>query len=704
MWSNRQSSPRDGKLDHLVFWSRVCLIVLVASIVVLPIVLLRLLAVVPPARAPRPASPAPAVAPAGRPAAPSTPQDAVEPRPPAGFGRGGVAPSALGSSASDTPGESGVDALPIIERRRIQVDDRLVEVFPLASKAVEGPPAGPEKLDRSGAVRRRRVQQFGGTPRTESAVEVGLAWLAAHQSPDGLWDRLGFQNRCPADDRCPGPALRRTQHSLQAGLTGLSLLAFLGAGYTDREGPYQAVVRRAVEALLRLQQPDGGFCVAESMAGYNNSLATFALAEYYAMTREPRLREPLRRAVGQLARTQQELGGWDYLPRRNSGRNDTSITAWAVQALQTCAVAGIKVPHRVLVNAALHLARATEADGRVWYADTGTGVELNADTLQAVYRYGPAMTAAGLACEQLLGWRIESPVCRRQRALLLGQLPSSGLARGRDPSQLHNEYYWYYGTVAMFQAGGESLERWNARLRDTLLPLQDRGKIPGGGKRHSYGSWPPYGPHWGKWGRMGGRVYTTAICTLTLEIYYRHTPAYLEDHLLLTSADWRALLEDSKPRSRRLAIKCLREMRLEVGEPVLVELLNDANRSVALAAAEALTSIDSPLGRPLLEKAIAALPTSERVAVEQAFRRAVEIASLPPTAGQVRLFDAGHGLATLELPRAYVGMEVVVQRDGQEAARLRVIRRFSGRSVVLAELVGAWRGDPPRPGDRVVSR
>ena len=68
MWSNRQSSPRDGKLDHLVFWSRVCLIVLVASIVVLPIVLLRLLAVVPPARAQRPASPAPAVAPAGRPA------------------------------------------------------------------------------------------------------------------------------------------------------------------------------------------------------------------------------------------------------------------------------------------------------------------------------------------------------------------------------------------------------------------------------------------------------------------------------------------------------------------------------------------------------------------------------------------------------------------------------------------------------------
>ncbi len=33
-----------------------------------------------------------------------------------------------------------------------------------------------------------------------------------------------------ADDRCPGPALRRTQHSLQAGLTGLSL-GLLGMWY-----------------------------------------------------------------------------------------------------------------------------------------------------------------------------------------------------------------------------------------------------------------------------------------------------------------------------------------------------------------------------------------------------------------------------------------------------------------------------------------
>jgi hypothetical protein len=686
-----------------VLLSRAYLAVLAVAIVVLPILLLRL-----------PASERPPLTPAATPHAPASApaeREQTAATTPAGPQPGPVLPGREARSLplSAYPDRQAAlpppvaDAPPIVEHRRVQVDSRIARASALSGAGVSPPVRGPEKLERSAAVRRQRVQQFGGTAQTESAVELGLAWLAAHQSPDGLWDRLAYQNQCPANDRCPGPARRRTEYSLKAGLTGLSLLAFLGAAYTDRDGPYQQTVGRAVAALLTLQQPDGGFCVTEDMAGYNNSLATFALAEFYAMTRDPRLRDPLQRAVTRLVLTQQELGGWDYVPRRDSGRNDTSITAWAVQALQTCAAAGIAVPHHTLVNAALHFTRATEDDGRVWYADTGTGVELKPDALQVVYRYGPAMTAAGLTCEQLLGWRIESPNCRRQRALLLSQLPSSALARGRDPTQLHNEYYWYYGTVAMFQTGGESWERWNARLRDTLLPLQDRRSKPGGGKRHSYGSWAPYGPHWGKWGRMGGRVYTTAICTLTLEIYYRHTPAYLQDHLLLTAGDWQRRVEEARPRTRRLMVKCLRDMRLEVAEPVLVELLNDRNRSVALAAAEALTSLDSPLGLLRLAEARPKLPRSERISIEPILRRAQEIASLAPVTGKVRTFEATLRLATLELPRAYVGMQVVIRRDQQEVARLRVIRRYTGRQVVLAELVDELSGEPPRAGDPVTS-
>ncbi|MFQ5806188.1 MAG: prenyltransferase/squalene oxidase repeat-containing protein, partial [Phycisphaerae bacterium] len=526
----------------------------------------------------------------------------------------------------------------------------------------------------------------------------------AHQDRDGTWDRFEFGRHCPRDDRCPGTAVRAKGYSIRSGLTGLALLAFLGAGYTDREGPYQDAVGQAVHALLRAQMRHGGFGNDERMAGYNDTLATFALAEYHALTHEPRVVAPLKRAVTRLVLSQQELGGWDYLPRADSGRNDTSITAWAVQALYACVAARIHVPRRVLVNAALHFERAAEPDGRVRYSDAGIGFKIDEATLQPVYRHGPAMIAAGLTSEQLLGWRFDSALARRQQALLSQQFPSLSLLQGGDPTQLHGYYYWYYGTIAMFQAGGERWERWNAHLLDALLTLQNRGKPAAGHKPHAYGSWPPFGPNWGKWGRQGSRVYSTALCVLTLEIYYRHTPAYLEEYSVLTAADWRAFLQQASQRQRRRVVEALRSMRLEVAEPVLVGLLRDNDRSVALAAAVALTVFDSPVGRPVLEQFYNTAPAWEGGILAAALERAREIEALPPAQGVVRVFDATQRLATLELPRAYVAMVVEVRRDGRSIAQLRVTKRFTGSELVVAEFVGELVDSPPRLGDTVIAR
>jgi hypothetical protein len=558
-------------------------------------------------------------------------------------------------------------------------------------------------LDRSRATRRRRVQQFGGRPETEDAVEAGLTWLAAHQDQDGTWDRFEFGRHCPADDPCPGKAVGAEGYSFCPGLTGLALLAFLGAGYTDREGPYKDVVGRAVDALLEAQMAHGGFGRDERIAGYNDALATFALAEYYALTDEPRVVAPLERAVTRLVLSQQELGAWDYVRRADSGRNDTSITGWAVQALHACVAAGIPVPRRVLIKAALHFEQAAEPDGRVRYSDAGIGFRIDDKTLQPVYRYGPAMTAVGLTCEQLLGWRFDSGLVRRQQALLSQQFPSTGLLQGGDPTQLHSYYYWYYGTIAVFQAGGERWERWNAHLLDAILTLQNRRVSAAGRKPHAYGSWPPFGPNWGKWGRQGSRVYSTAVCVLTLEIYYRHMPAYLEEHAVLNADDWREFMGEADLRERRLAVETLRQMRLEVAEPVLIESLRDTDGSVARAAAVALTIFDSPLGRPVLERYRDSAPVWEREILAEALRRVQEIEALPPAQGTIRVFDAERRLAAVDLPRAYVGMVLNVRRDGQDVGRLRVIKRFTGQRIVVAELVGAWAGAPPREGDAVIS-
>ncbi|MCA9646654.1 MAG: hypothetical protein KC492_38470, partial [Myxococcales bacterium] len=85
-----------------------------------------------------------------------------------------------------------------------------------------------------------------------------------------------------------------------------------------------------------------------------------------------------------------------------------------------------------------------------------------------------------------------------------------------------NMYYWYYGSVAMLLAkdgeGGEDRWRqWNIALKRTLLEHQETT----GARR---GSFEPVG-HWAR--NSGGRVYSTALCVLNLEIYYRYEPEYL---------------------------------------------------------------------------------------------------------------------------------------------------------------------------------
>ena len=550
-----------------------------------------------------------------------------------------------------------------------------------------------EQLDRSATAREQRVQRFGGTRRTEDAVEAGIAWLVAHQGANGLWNRFEFSRHCPETDRCPGAAVHWKQDRIRTGLTGLVTLALLGAGYTDREGPYQDSVGRAIAALVRSQGADGNFAGSDETAGYNNALATFALAEAYALTRDERLVAPLNRAVSRLVLSQQPEGGWDYHARNDSGRNDTSITGWVIQALHACAAAGIHVPKRSLARAALYLQHMTEADGRVRYADTGNGVAAAADGITPVYRYGPAMVGVGLTSRQLLGWRLDSPSVRRQRALLLAEPPATAMLQGGDPSQLHSYYYWYYGTIAMFQSGGEQWDRWNGVLRDEILPLQDR-RLQEGERTHQFGSWPPFGPRWGKWGRIGGRVYTTALCVLTLEIYYRHTPTYLQAETVLTANDWRRMIKTRPPSERLLAAHVLGDCRLEVGEAALVQMLQDPEARVALAAAVELAWIDSPLGAALLEQAVASLPPGRPSPYRDALRRVRALRELPPATGAVRVFVPAERMATLALERAYCGQRLGVWRDGGRVAELRVIKRFTGRDVVLAELVGPGASAP----------
>jgi hypothetical protein len=77
-------------------------------------------------------------------------------------------------------------------------------------------------------------------------------------------------------------------------------------------------------------------------------------------------------------------------------------------------------------------------------------------------------------------------------------------------------YYNYYATQVMFHYGGEPWKKWNNTLRDRLVAAQAK-------EGHARGSWHFTGDHGAA---SGGRLYSTTLAAMTLEVYYRYMPIY----------------------------------------------------------------------------------------------------------------------------------------------------------------------------------
>jgi hypothetical protein len=114
-----------------------------------------------------------------------------------------------------------------------------------------------------------------------------------------------------------------------------------------------------------------------------------------------------------------------------------------------------------------------------------------------------------LVCRYFLAAE-NSPAALAEAAdYILQEPPGAGAA---------NLYYWYYGTLALFQKQGDEWTRWNRALQAELLHKQ---RWDGA----SAGSWDPDD----LFGGYGGRVYSTALAALSLEVYYRYLPIYSGD-------------------------------------------------------------------------------------------------------------------------------------------------------------------------------
>lgn len=321
------------------------------------------------------------------------------------------------------------------------------------------------------------IKHMGGTDGTEKAIGDAIEWLYRNQEPDGRWDVRKHESKGNYDT---------------AG-TGLALLCFYGWDIKHTApGKYQNTVQKALDWLVKQQKENGDLRGGGRM--YCHGIATIALCEAYGLTKDPKLKEPAQKAIDLIVASQSpQKGGWRYEPRATNDA-DTSVTGWQYMALHSAVMADLDVPEETFTKA------------KKWFDFAGGGRHGGIYGYTGPANNKPAMVATGMFCRQLdLAHPTEPRMMESAELLKMHPMKSSP-----------DFYYVYYATLALYQHQGPIWKKWNeTHLQKDLLNLQQKT----GDKR---GSWDPHRGH----GATGGRVVSTALCVLSLEVYYRLLPMY----------------------------------------------------------------------------------------------------------------------------------------------------------------------------------
>jgi hypothetical protein len=334
------------------------------------------------------------------------------------------------------------------------------------------------------------------------------------------------------------------------------LLALLGAGHTQLQGQYRDEVAAGLRYLIDQQASDGSL-MDPSGNLYSHGLATLALCEALAMTRDeyrepktatprwgdsaaaanggsaavsgppgsdaeatsprvgasganllgfafdatapvtlPELTRAAQQAVTFVELAQHSGGGWRYRPRQ---AGDTSVVGWQLMALKSAYLAGLKVDPKVAARATRFLDMVAEDRIGSCYGYTYGGKRPYLDINTPI----AATTPIGLLCRMYTGWEHKRPgLGQGVERLKFWARPGRGM------------YYYYYATQVMHHYGGSSWEKWNSFMRDYLVQSQSQ-------QGSELGSWMLDGSH-----DESGRLYCTAMAAMTLEVYYRYASIY----------------------------------------------------------------------------------------------------------------------------------------------------------------------------------
>jgi hypothetical protein len=334
----------------------------------------------------------------------------------------------------------------------------------------------------------------------QKALEKALDFLASKQSDVG--DFLGYYTK-------------------NAGTTGLALMAFIGADCIQKK--YPNTITQAIQFLKSMYHPVSNYTagtrdaayygglVAKNNPMYEHGIATITLIEALIETNDSSLEPIIEDALALITRSQntehkpeilkgpvlpdsKHYGGWRYNP--DSVDSDISVAGWQILALKAALNASFPLPEWSLPKAT-DFVRAcySERDGSFSYQGTGGSTSC-------------VRAGIGALCLQLAGY----PDDPRIPPALKYMQNNPPTWNKEDPGNGYPFYYWYYGTRAMLNAGGDDWRIWKDWICRFLVDHQNGD-----------GSWN------GAQSEKDKLVYTTALGALMLELCCGHLPVYMRE-------------------------------------------------------------------------------------------------------------------------------------------------------------------------------
>lgn len=324
-----------------------------------------------------------------------------------------------------------------------------------------------------------RMRKAGGKAAMDRQVLQALRWIKGQQQQDGHFGTGKYP----------------------VAMTAFALLAFCGHCETVDSPEFGQNVKAAIEFLINVAERNKGYMMSSNdrTMSYEHGIAVYALGEAYSLNknaRKPfkRISPTLKNAVPIIIEGQTNGGGWLY-SYGAGGTGDLSVAGWQIQALKAAEFTGLKFSG--LTTAKKKAVRYLEA------AEDPNGTD-------GFYRYRVndgqkgklSLTGVGTVCARMLG----SPSKLEDKSLDLIISRKPGGYAGA------NLYSWYYHSQAAFQKQGKHWRDYNDSYQMVVAKAQQQD-----------GSWPAGGGHANSTG-ADAQLYSTCLCTLMLEVYYRYLP------------------------------------------------------------------------------------------------------------------------------------------------------------------------------------